>query len=83
MSDLNTKRGHVLGMEPDGSGFTTVTAQTPLVEVQRYNTDLRSLSQGRGTFSQKHAHYAEVPLQLSQKLVQAAKQEHEAQLVHH
>lgn len=78
MSDMNTRRGRVLGMMPDGSGRTTITAHAPLAEVQRYATDLRSLTQGRGRFSMRFIHYEDVPLHLANSLIEAQRKEHHA-----
>ena len=78
MSDMNTRRGRVLGMDPKGNGFTTITAQAPLSEVQRYATDLRSMTQGRGTFSQSFAHYEQVPQQVAEQIIVHHRQETEA-----
>jgi elongation factor G len=78
MSDMNTRRGRVLGMMPDGSGWTTITAHAPLAEVQRYATDLRSLTQGRGRFSMRFIHYEDVPLHLANTLIEAQRKEHHA-----
>jgi len=77
MGDLNSvRRGRVLGMEQQGNGFTTVEAQAPLSEVQRYATDLRSLTQGRGTFTMAMSHYEPVPpIILDQVLSFARKEE--------
>ncbi len=71
ISDLNTKRAHVLGMTPDG-GSTIIEATAPRAEVQRYATDLRSLTQARGSFSMAFDHYAELPAHLTGKVVGAA-----------
>lgn len=68
LSDLNTKRGRVQGMNPDGDQ-NVVTAQAPLSEVQRYAIDLRSMLQGRGHFDMEFSHYEEVPAHLSQKII--------------
>ncbi len=68
IGDLNTKRGRVLGMNP-GNGVNIIKAQAPLAEVQRYAVDLRSMTQGRGTFSTEFSHYEEVPGQVAQKIV--------------
>ena len=68
LSDLNTKRGRVQGMNPDGDQ-NVVTAQAPLSEVQRYAIDLRSMLQGRGQFDMVFSHYEEVPAHLSQKII--------------
>ena len=57
MSDLNSRRGRVLGMNPQGNGFTVIDAQAPLAEVQRYVSDLRSVTQGRGIFAMEFDHY--------------------------
>ena len=50
ISDLNGKRGRILGMNPD-NGVTLIEAVVPLAEVQRYSQDLRSVSQGRGAYT--------------------------------
>lgn len=77
MGDLNAKRAHVAGMEPGGDGATTIEAMAPAAEVQRYATDLRSLTQGRGTFAAEFSHYQPVPPHLAEQIKAAAK-EHEA-----
>lgn len=71
MSDLNAKRAKVLGMTPS-NGMTTIEALAPLAEVQRYATDLRSMTQGRGTFQMTFSHYEEVPAHLAQKVIAEA-----------
>jgi len=67
-SDLNTKRGRVLGMNP-GNGVNVIEAQAPYAELLRYALNLRSLTQGRGTFAMEFDHYEEVPAHLSQKII--------------
>jgi len=67
-SDLNTKRGRVLGMSP-GDGINVIDAQAPYAELLRYAIDLRSMTQGRGEFVMEFDHYEEVPAHLSQKIV--------------
>jgi elongation factor G len=74
MSDLNTRRGRVLGMLPAGRGKTTVTAHVPLAECPRYSTDLRGFTQGRGTFKMQYDHYEDVPAHIIQTLVEAYQQ---------
>jgi len=76
ISDMNTRRGRVMGMMPAEGGRTTITAQAPLVEALRYATDLRSLTQGRGRFSMTFDHYEDVPPHLMQALIEAQKKEH-------
>ncbi|MEX1255465.1 MAG: elongation factor G [Dehalococcoidia bacterium] len=71
LNDLNGKRGKVLGMNPTGA-LTVIDAQAPLAEVQRYATDLRSITQGRGHYSMELGHYEEVPPHVAQKVIQDA-----------
>ncbi|MCH8990044.1 MAG: elongation factor G [Chloroflexi bacterium] len=72
ISDLNGKRGRILGMNPD-NGVTLIEAEVPLAEVQRYAQDLRSVSQGRGTYSLEFDHYDQVPANLEPKVIEEAK----------
>jgi elongation factor G len=67
-SDLNTRRGRVLGMNP-GNGVNVIEAQAPHAELLRYALNLRSLTQGRGSFTMEFDHYEEVPPHLSQKII--------------
>jgi len=76
MGDLNTKRARVLGMDQSG-GKTVITALAPLAEIQRYATDLRSLTQGRGVFSMELDHYEPVPANLAQAIIDAHRKEME------
>jgi elongation factor G len=69
VGDLNTKRARVLGMNPD-DGKQIIEAHAPLAEVQRYAIDLRSMTQGRGSYIMQFSHYEEVPAHLSQKIVE-------------
>ncbi len=78
MSDLNSRRGRVLGMNPEGNGFTIVEASAPLSEVQRYVTDLRSITQGRGTFSMEFNHYEAVPAHVADRVIEDARKHKEA-----
>ncbi|RIK42438.1 MAG: elongation factor G [Chloroflexi bacterium] len=73
MSDLTTKRAHVSGMTPMERGFTRIEADVPAAEVQRYATDLRSITQGRGTFTTTFSHYQQVPAHLVDSIIAAAK----------
>ncbi|MDI6857815.1 MAG: elongation factor G [Dehalococcoidia bacterium] len=74
MGDLNSKRAKVLGITPE-DGSSVIDAQVPLAEVQRYATDLRSITQGRGRYSLEFSHYEEVPAHLAQKIIEKAKEE--------
>ena len=71
LSDLNGKRAKVQGMTPQGA-LTVIEARAPLAEVQRYATDLRSITQGRGHYTMEMSHYEEVPAHVAQKLSQSA-----------
>lgn len=80
LSDLNTKRASVMGMNPDG-GINIIDAHAPMAEVLRYATDLKSITQGRGTYTMEFAHYKEVPGNIMQKIIadhQAEKAKEEA-----
>ena len=76
VGDLNTKRARVNGITPDGD-INIIEAQVPLAEVTRYAIDLKSITQGRGTFSLEFDHYEEVPAHLAQKIGEEAKAEKE------
>lgn len=78
MSDMSTRRGRVLGMMPSGGGRTTISAQAPLAEIQRYATDLRAITQARGRFSMRFSHYEQVPAHLVDGIIAAHKKEVEA-----
>lgn len=73
MSDLNGKRAQVLGMTPGENGRTTIEALVPLAELQRYATELRSLTQGRGTFRTEFSHYQPVPQHLAESIIQQSR----------
>ena len=60
MGDLNSRRGQVEGMEPRGNA-QVVKAKVPLAEMFGYATDLRSMTQGRATYSMQFSHYQPVP----------------------
>lgn len=68
IGDLNSKRGRVLGMEPDGK-WQIIKAQVPQSEMMRYTIDLKAMTQGRGTFTTKFIGYEEVPARLCDALV--------------
>lgn len=71
MGDLSTRRGRVVGTEPVGSGRTLVRAEIPQIEITRYAIDLRSLSQGTGTFTRKYLGHEPMPSHVSEKVVKA------------
>ncbi len=63
MGDLNKRRGHVEGMEPRGKA-QVIRARVPLAEMFGYATDLRSMTQGRATYSMEFSHYQPVPREI-------------------
>jgi len=68
IGDLNARRGHVDGVEPRGA-TQVVRAFVPLATMFGYATDLRSMTQGRATYSMEFAHYAEVPAHVASEIV--------------
>lgn len=68
IGDLNTKRARVMGMNPEGD-TNVIEAQVPLAEIQRYTIDLKSMTQGRATYTLEFDHYEEVPANITQKLI--------------
>jgi elongation factor G len=74
MSDFNTRRGRVQGMEQKGNR-TIVRALVPLAEIMRYGTDLRSMTQGRGVYALEFDHYEPVPKHLTDAIVATHKVE--------
>ena len=79
IGDLNSKRGKIMGMDEGVKGRQIIKAQVPLAEMFRYSIDLRSITQGRGTFTMKFSHYEEVPSQIAQEIIEKAKQESESE----
>lgn len=74
MSDLNTRRGQVTGMDTNEDGTTVIEAEVPGGEIQRYATDLRSMTQGRGTFTSEFVRYQPVPHHMVEKIVAEVKE---------
>lgn len=68
MTDLQSRRAIILGMDSDGK-YQTIKAKVPLAELYRYSTTLRSLTQGRGTFSTKFASFELVPTNVQEELI--------------
>ncbi len=75
MSDINTKRGRVLGMTPVGNGMQQITANVPQAEMLHYASDLRSITQGRGSFTMEFYQYEEVPPNVQQEIIAQYKKE--------
>ncbi|MDP1905923.1 MAG: elongation factor G [Thiobacillus sp.] len=68
MGDLNRRRGIIQGME-DSNGVKLVRAEVPLAEMFGYSTDLRSMSQGRATYSMEFKHYTEAPKNVAEAII--------------
>ena len=69
MGDLNSRRGRVLGVDSKGKN-QVIKAQVPMAEFLTYAPDLNSITGGRGIFTMEFSHYDEVPVQISQKIVE-------------
>lgn len=76
ISDLNGKRGRIQGMEPQGK-WQVIKAQVPMSEMYRYAIDLKSITQGRGTFKMTFDHYEDVPHQIAKEIIEKAAKEQE------
>jgi elongation factor G len=76
MGDLQTRRAMIMGMDSKGN-YQVIKAKAPLAELDRYSTSLRSLSQGRASFSQQFSEFSAVPHEVQQQVAKAA---HEIEL---
>lgn len=77
IGDLNRRRGRILGMTPIGGGMQKIEAEVPEAEMFKYATDLRSMTQARGSFKLSFVRYEEVPANISAKVIEQAKKEAE------
>jgi elongation factor G len=68
IGDLNRRRGQIQAMD-DAFGVKKVTALAPLQKMFGYSTDLRSMTQGRGTYTMEFEHYEEVPSNVADEIV--------------
>ena len=73
MGDMSRRRGRVLGMQPHPDGGQVVSAEAPLSEMFKYATDLRSMTQGRGSFTMNFERYEDVPQDVAKKIIENAK----------
>ena len=76
--DLSSKRGKILGMDSAGN-LRKIRALVPSSELYKYSTSLRSLTHGRGGYKVSFSHYEEVPRELSERIITAAKESKEKQ----
>ena len=73
VGDINKRRGRILGMTPTGDGKGKVTAEVPEAEMFKYATDLRSMTQARGSFTFEFVRYEQAPEPVAQKVIQNVK----------
>ena len=74
LSDLNAKRGRILGQDALGSGFLSIKAQAPQAELRRYAIDLRSITSGTGSFELEFNHYSPISGRVAEGVIAAARQ---------
>jgi elongation factor G len=75
IGDLNRRRGRIQGMNPASGGQQQVVAEVPMGEMFKYATDLRSMTQARGSFTMKFNRYEEMPANMAQKVIEQAKKD--------
>jgi len=78
IGDLNGRRGRIQGMVPNSDGTTTINCEAPRAEMLTYATDLRSQTQGQGSFTMEFDHYEDVPQHLVDQVVQSMSGEPES-----
>ena len=76
MTDLQTRRSLIQGMDSKGM-YKVIMARTPLAEMYKYTTSLRSITQGRASFSTKFAEYSPVPMDIQQNLMKEMQKKEE------
>jgi len=69
MGDLSSRRGMIQGMEDLSGGGKAIRAEVPLAEMFGYSTTLRSLTQGRATYTMEFKHYAEAPKSVAESVI--------------
>lgn len=77
IGDLNKRRGRILGMNPAGGGMQQVVAEVPEAEMFKYATDLRSMTQARGSYTIRFERYEEAPQNVADKVIAEAKKDKE------
>ena len=70
MGDLNKRRGRVMGMNPVGNGYQEIVADIPYLELYGYNTQLRSITSGSGTFSYEFSRYEQAPDEIASREIE-------------
>jgi elongation factor G len=69
MGDLSSRRGMIQGMDDMAGGGKSIKAEVPLAEMFGYSTTLRSLTQGRATYTMEFKHYAEAPKNVAEAII--------------
>ena len=75
IGDMNSRRGRIQGMTPQGDGATSINVEVPQAELLEYATELRSQTQGLGSFTMEFDHYEEVPQHLMERVIEVTKQQ--------
>lgn len=75
IGDMNKRRGRILGMNPAPGGMQQVVAEVPEAEIFNYATDLRSITQGRGSYTIRFERYEEAPQNIAEKVIAQAQKE--------
>lgn len=73
IGDINKRRGRIIGMNPVENKLQEIIGEVPIAEMSDFSTAMRSITQGTATFTLEHARYEEVPQQIAQKIIDAAK----------
>ncbi|NLO38013.1 MAG: elongation factor G [Ruminiclostridium sp.] len=79
IGDMNKRRGRILGMNPAVGGMQQVVAEVPEAEMFKYATDLRSMTQARGSYTIRFERYEEAPQNVAEKVIAEAKKDKEAE----
>lgn len=74
IGDINKRRGRIIGMNPAENKMQEVIGEVPMAEMADFSTAMRSITQGTASFTLTPTRYEEVPAQLAQKIIEAAKQ---------
>ncbi len=75
IGDINKRRGQMLGMSPAGAGMTVIEGEVPMAEMHTYASDLRSITQARGSFSFEFERYQDAPQNIVDKIVAESKKD--------
>ena len=78
ISDINKRRGRVMGMNPQGGGLQEIVAEVPMADMGDFSTAMRSITQGRASFTFEFARYEDAPAPVAEKVIAAAKAEQQA-----